>query len=226
MVEVDKCCRESERHVFKLLACANLQVDRHTFKVVVVSLELSAEVACHGRNRPFCIGVVVVQTEVNPHSQRVVAANVRCDESGCNTACYAAVEHVREVTAHGNVLGGKIARLLVVGVSLPHCAVIDKLSTYGPRDLFAHVAVERCACCHRARHVGHEVESDGLVAYRRQQGGIVERKRSVVLDKRSVVATQRRSVCAYRKAQKIIQCLAFLGAHCGDAGECKYIKCG
>ena len=68
VVQVDKCQGEAERHVGELLAHTHLQVDRHFVVFLIVGFQLSAQVLGDGRNRPFMIRVVIVNSQVNAHS--------------------------------------------------------------------------------------------------------------------------------------------------------------
>lgn len=172
VVEVDKRGRHSERRVLEPAACSYLNVNGNRFEVVVVGLNLSAQVLGYERERDVAVGVVVVHTQVETHAHAVVAAYVRAYELGSYSTRDAVAEHVGEVSCHGNVLGREVARLLSVGIHLAHGAVIHELSAHRPRSLVVDVAVERRACRGGTLHIGHEVKAYGLVAHRREQAGL------------------------------------------------------
>ena len=80
-------------------------------------------------------------------------------------------------------------------------------------SLAASSAAERSSGHAGALHIGHEAQSDGLVAYRREQRRIVQRKGSIVFDERHIVATQRGSMCTHGQPKKVVGCLALLCLH-------------
>ena len=156
------------------------------------------------------VGVVVVESEVDACTDRVIVADVRRQELRRDATCEAVVEHIREIARHGDVARRELAQLVVVGVGVSHLAVVHILSRHSPRSTFAHGAVERGARRCGSRHVCHDVQTDCLVAYRREQGRVAEHQRGVVFYDRHVVATHCCCVCADRQTQEVVCCLALL----------------
>ena len=61
--------REAQGGADELLADAQLEVQGQAFKVLVVGLDLSAQILDHGRERPAPVFVEVVGSEVKGHGR-------------------------------------------------------------------------------------------------------------------------------------------------------------
>ena len=57
--------------MFEALRIAYLQIERHAFESVVVTFDLSTQIACYQREREVVVGVVVVEPRSTASAQEV-----------------------------------------------------------------------------------------------------------------------------------------------------------
>ena len=208
--------RHAQRGVADTFGGTNLQVEGNAVEVVVVCLELSAEVTCDGRDAQVIVLVVVIQTEVDPDGERVVAADIGSDELGGDAAAELIGQGVGEGAADGDVAGGEGAEFLIVGGRLLHAAVVHVLGGDTPCAPVAGSLHEGGTGRLGPFHIGHEVEVDGAVADIVDECRVLEDEGGIVIDERDVVAAECCRMGTYWQPQEVVGRLALLGAERGE----------
>ena len=218
VVQPHQRSRQPQRGAYQPLRHTYLQVQRHPLKVVLVGLQLTAQIAGHCRYRPLAFGVKVVQSQIDTHRQRVVLAYVAGDHLRRDAAADAVAQRVGKGAAHTDVLRREVARLLAVRVRLAHRAVAHEPSAHAPRSARAGCLDKGGAGSRRSFHVGHHVQVHGAVAHVTHQGRVVEHEGGIVVVDGDVLAAKGRHVGADGQAQEVVRSLALL-RRCQQHGE-------
>ena len=219
VVEPAHCGRYAQRGVADTFGGTYLQVEGDAVEVVFVGLELSAEVTGDRRQAQVVVLVVVVDAEVDPKGERVVAADIGRDELGGDAAAELIGQGVGEGAADGDVAGGEGAELLIVGGGLLHAAVVHILGSDAPRAPFARSLQEGGTGRLGPFHIGHEVEVDGAVADIVDECRVLEDEGGIVIDERDVVAAECCRMGTHRQPQEVVGRLTLLGTERGEWRE-------
>lgn len=83
--EVTSGDRHPYGRMFEALRIAYLQIERHAFECVVVTFDLSTQIACYQREREVVVGVVIVEAEIDGKRPRGVLFVGGVDDFGIDS---------------------------------------------------------------------------------------------------------------------------------------------
>ena len=213
MGKVDERRRQPDGQGGEGLAYTHLHIRRHLAVILLIGLDLAAEVLGDQRHRPLFLRLIPVQAEVYAYRHRIVMSDVGRDELRRDAAHDVPCQFVGEDALDGNVAGVEGACLHVVFVGLLHPSVVHVLYAAGDGGFLAQGLGIGSPHIVGSVHIVHVADSHGPVAHRCCQGRVGEHQRRVVLDDGDVLSAQCSSVCAQRQPQEVVFCLAFLCPH-------------
>ena len=91
--------------MFEALRIAYLQIERHAFECVVVTFDLSTQIACYQREREVVVGVVIVEAEIDGKRPRGVLFVGGVDDFGIDSAPQGRGDVVGVDTVENDVFG-------------------------------------------------------------------------------------------------------------------------
>ena len=205
--------RDADGCMSERLGDAHFEVGRQRVSGVAEAFDLSAKVACGHGEREVRVLVEVVKSEVCRQSRRGVWPVVRVDELRGNAASPLLAQEVAVLTGNTEVEGAERADFLAREERFLRGAVPYETCVNAPVAALADLLRIGCRACVRALHIGHKREADRFVADAGEQGGVLQRKRNVVLYQGDVLAAECRGMRRDGQVQEVEHGAALLCRH-------------
>src|SRR5574344_2995178 len=210
VVQVYQRTRYSQRPVGQSFAGTYLQVERNSLVCIIVRLQLTAQILRHDRCREGPVFIIIIQSQVYTHGERIVSGNMRSNTFRSDTANQHIRQCISEIAGYGDVSGRESTHFHVVFRHFLDISIVDILCRSRPCSLVVDHLCERSTGQFHPLHICHVIQVHRLVADRRNESRVVEHQRRVVLDNRNIITTQSRRMGTHRQAKEVIIGLTLL----------------